>query len=268
MPETKTPQQFPNAARIMDYFLGGSENLPVDRAAADGVVQLLPGAPLGTRSNRQFLARAVRAATRRGVTQFLDLGSGIPAVEATHEVAPGARVVYVDNDPVVGDIARRILGASQDGRTAYVHADLRDPAAVLSDPAVKELLDFSQPVAVLFGAVLHFVVDASDPYGLVERYQEVLAPGSLVIVTHSSNDYVSAPVQAATGQLYGRFRVELASRTRAEVARFAGGAGWTVLDPGVVSVNEWETEQERACAADRGTSREDAAGYAFVAAKN
>lgn len=268
MPETRTPGPFPNGARIMDYFLGGSESLPVDRTAAEGAVKLLPGAPLGTRSNRRFLARAVRAATRRGISQFLDLGSGIPAVQAAHEVAPGAKVVYVDNDPVVEDIARRILAGTPQGSTAYVHADIRDAQAVLSAPAVKEVLDFSQPVAVLFGAVLHFVTDAGDPYGLIEQYKQPLAPGSLAVVSHCSNDYVSAPVQAATDRLYGTFRIELVCRTRAQIARFVDTEGWTVLDPGVVSVNEWETEQERASDADYRTSREDAAGFAAVAAKD
>ncbi|MFJ5639088.1 SAM-dependent methyltransferase [Streptomyces sp. NPDC093223] len=268
MPETPTPDQIPHAARIMDYFLGGSENLPVDRAAADGIVKLLPGGPLGARANRRFLNRAVREATRRGITQFLDIGSGIPAAEATHEVAPEAKVVYVDNDQVVGVIARRILGEASDGRTAYLDADFREPEAVLSAPVTKELLDLSQPVAVLFGALLHFIVDAQDPYATVERYKEALAPGSLVILTHSSPDYVSAPVRAAVDELYTNLRVDLASRSRAEITRFVETDGWTVLDPGVVSVNEWETEDERAADADYQTNREDTAGFAAVAVKN
>lgn len=267
MSETKNHEQFPNAARIMDYFLGGSENLPVDRGAAEGVVKLLPGAALGTRSARRFVNRAVRTATRRGIRQFLDLGSGIPAAEATHEVAPHAKVVYVDNDPVVRDIAQRILGSSSD-RTAYIDCDFRDAESILTAPATKELLDFSQPVAVLFGAVVHFVVDAGDPYGLVERYKQPLAPGSLVAISHSSNDYVSAPVRAATAELYGKFHVDLAIRTRSEITRFVDTLGWTVLEPGVVSVNEWETEDERASDEDYQTTREEAAGFAAVAVKN
>lgn len=268
MSETPTPEQFPNAARIMDYFLGGSESLPLDRAAADGIVKLLPGGPTGARANRRFLNRAVRTATRRGVSQFLDLGSGIPAVGATHEVATDAKVVYVDNDPVVGDIARRILGESPTGRTAYVDADFLDVEAVLSAPATKELLDFSQPVGVLLGALLHFVADADDPYGTVERYKEALAPGSFVVMTHSSPDYVSAPVRAAVDELYTNLQVELAQRSRAQIRQFLDTEGWTVLEPGVVSVNEWETAQERADDADYQTNREDAAGYAAVAVKN
>ncbi|MGI5237999.1 SAM-dependent methyltransferase [Dactylosporangium sp. CA-139066] len=268
MPETRNPEQFPNASRIMDHFLGGSENFAVDRAAAEGIVKVLPGAPIGARSNRRFLARAVRTATRRGIKQFLDLGSGIPAADAPHEVAPEAKVVYVDNDPVVRDIALRILGGSASGRTAYVDADFRDVEAVLSAPATKELLDFSQPMAVLLSAVLHFVGDAGDPYGIIERYKAPLAPGSLVILTHTSYDYVSAPVQVATDELYGRFRVELAPRSRAEITRFVDTEGWTVLEPGVVSTNEWGSPEEPPSDADHQTNRQDAAGFAAVAVKH
>lgn len=260
--------QFPNPARIYDYFLGGDENLPVDRNAADGIVKLLPGGPLGARANRRFLNRATRFAVRHGVRQFLDVGSGIPAAQATHEVAPSARVVYVDNDPVVGDIARRILGAVPDGRTAFVAEDFRNPEAVLEAPETKELLDLSQPVALVLGALLHFVLDREDPYGIVERYKRALAPGSLLILTHSSPDYVSAPVRAAVAELYTNLRVELAQRSRADIERFVATDGWSVVAPGVVSVNEWETQQERADDADYQTNREDTAGYAAVAVKN
>ena len=265
---TATPATFPHPARIYDYFLGGSDNLAVDRAAADGIVKLLPGGPLGARANRRFLNRATRHATRLGIRQFLDLGSGIPSAQATHEVAPDARVVYVDNDPVVGELAREILGAAPDGRTAFLAEDFRSPEAVLGAPQTGELLDFSQPVAVILGALLHFVLDSEDPYATVEQYKRALAPGSLVILTHSSPDYVSPPVRAAVDELYVNLRVDLASRSRAEIERFVATEGWTVLDPGVVSVNEWETADERAADADRETSREDTAGYAAVARKD
>ncbi|MBN0048319.1 SAM-dependent methyltransferase [Streptomyces actuosus] len=271
MPDTApapTPDQLPHPARIYDYFLGGNENLPADRAAADGIVKLLPGGPLGARANRRFLARAVRYASRQGIRQFLDVGSGIPAEQATHEVAPEARVVYVDNDPIVGDIARRLLGGAPGGRTAFVAEDFRNPEAALAAPEAKELLDLSQPVAVIFGALLHFVLDAEDPYAVVERYKSALAPGSLVILTHSSPDYVSAPVRAAVDELYTNLRVDLASRSRGEIERFVATEGWSVVAPGVVSVNEWETEQERADDADYQTNREDTAGFAAVAVKH
>jgi hypothetical protein len=139
---------------------------------------------------------------------------------------------------------------------------------VLSAPATKELLDFSQPMAVLFGALLHFITDAGDPYGLIERYKQPLAPGSLTVISHCSYDYVSAPVRTATDELYAKFRVDLVCRSRSEISRFVDTHGWTVLEPGVVSVNEWETEQERASDADYQTTREEAAGFAAVAVKN
>lgn len=200
-------EERPHPARIYDFYLGGSDNLPVDRAAAEGFVKLMPGSPVGARANRRVLNRAVRYATRNGVRQFLDVGSGFPSAQATHEVAPDARVVYVDNDRVVAQYAHRILGDAKDGRTAFVTEDVRNPDAILAAPETKELLDLSQPVGVIFGALLHFVLDEEDPYALVERYKEVLAPGSMVLLTHSSPDYVSPEVRVIVDEIYTRLRV-------------------------------------------------------------
>ncbi|MER7488614.1 SAM-dependent methyltransferase [Streptomyces sp. NPDC126497] len=261
-------EERPHPARIYDFYLGGSDNLPVDRAAAEGFVKLMPGSPVGARANRRVLNRAVRYATRNGVRQFLDVGSGIPSAQATHEVAPDARVVYVDNDPVVAEYAHRILGGATDGRTAFVTEDFRHPDAILAAPETKELLDLSQPVGVIFGALLHFILDEEDPYALVERYKEALAPGSMVLLTHSSPDYVSPEVRVIVDEVYTKLRVPLAQRSREEIERFLATPGWTVVAPGVVSTNEWETDQERATDDDRATTREDAAGYAAVATKS
>lgn len=262
------PQERPHPARIYDFYLGGSDNLPVDRAAAEGFVKLMPGSPVGARANRRVLNRAVRYATRNGVRQFLDVGSGFPSAQATHEVAPDARVVYVDNDPLVAEYAHRIIGGTTDGRTAFVAEDFRNPDAILAAPETKELLDLSQPVGVIFGALLHFILDDENPYALVERYKEVLAPGSMVILTHSSPDYVSPEVRVIVDEIYTRLRVPLAQRSREGIERFLATPGWTVADPGVVCTNEWETGEERATDDDRATTREDAAGYAAVATKS
>lgn len=261
-------EERPHPARIYDYYLGGTHHLPADRAAADGFVKMMPGSPVGARANRRFLARAVRHATALGIRQFLDVGSGIPAVQATHEVAPDARVLYVDNDPIVGEYAQRILGERSDGRTAFVLEDVRNPEAILSSPEAKGLLDPARPVAVLFGAVLHFVLEEEDPHGMVDRYKRALAPGSAVILTHSSPDYVSLPVREVVDELYTRLRVPLAQRTRAEVERFVATDGWTVQGNGVVSTHEWETADLRPDDEDNATSREDAAGYGAMAVKD
>lgn len=265
---TNGDSERPNVARLFDYYLGGAHNFAVDRALAEETIKRFPVAEMA-RTIRSFSRRVVRLCVEEmGIRQFLDLGSGIPSAQATHEVAPDARVVYVDNDPVVGELAREILGAARDGRTAFLAEDFRTPEAVLGAPQTGELLDLSQPVAVILGALLHFVLDSQDPYATVEQYKRALAPGSLVILTHSSPDYVSPPVRAAVDELYVNLRVDLASRSRAEIERFVATEGWTVLDPGVVSVNEWETADERAADADRETSREDTAGYAAVARKD
>jgi O-methyltransferase involved in polyketide biosynthesis len=261
-------QERPHPARIYDFYLGGSDSLPVDRAAAEGFVKMMPGSPVGARANRRVLNRAVRYATRKGVRQFLDVGCGIPSAQATHEVAPDARVVYVDNDPVVAQYAHRIIGDTTDGRTAFVTEDFRNPDAILAAPQTKELLDLSQPVGVIFGALLHFILDDEDPYALVERYKEALAPGSMVLLTHSSPDHVSPEVRVIVDELYTKLRVPLAQRSLPGIERFLATPGWTVADPGVVSTNEWETGQERATDDDRATTREDAAGYAGVATKS
>ncbi len=263
--------EIPHSARIYDYFLGGEDNFPADRAVADQIVTMLPGGPIGARANRRFLVRAVQHAAGLGIRQFLDLGAGLPSANATHQVAqqisPDARVVYTDNDPIVFAHARRLLGADQDGRTAFLQADFREPEAVLDAPETKELLDLSQPVALIAGALLHFILDSADPYALLDRYKQALPAGSVLILTHSSPDFVSPEVRAAVDRLYNDLRVDLASRTHDEIERFVTGQGWTPVGPGVVSVNEWYLDGEEAVAADRETSREDAAGYAAIAVK-
>ncbi|HCU93662.1 MAG TPA: hypothetical protein DHU96_13405, partial [Actinobacteria bacterium] len=168
-------------ARVYDYWLGGKDNYAADRQAGDAVIQVYPGMAASVRANRAFLARTVRfLAGEMGVRQFLDIGTGIPTSDNTHEVAqsvaPSCRIVYVDNDPVVLAHARALLTSSPEGATGYFDADLRDTAAILARAA--ETLDFSQPIAVMLIAILHVIGDGEDPYGIVAKLIDAVPPGS------------------------------------------------------------------------------------------
>ncbi|MEY9937047.1 SAM-dependent methyltransferase [Streptacidiphilus sp. MAP5-3] len=268
-PELRT--DVPHPARMYDYYLGGKDNFPADRAAAEQVVRLLPSAPTAARANRRFLGRAVRHAARAGIRQFLDIGTGIPTSNNTHEVAqqvaPDARVVYVDNDPMVLTHARALLSSTPQGRTAYVDADFHDPSAILNAPATKELLDLGQPVAVLVVALLHFLPESDDPYGLLDRYKRELAPGSMLILSHGSGDYVSPEVAEAVTQVYAASGMHIMSRSHDEVERFALGPGWQPVGPGVVALNEWQADGEGVDEEDLTITREEVAGYASVSVK-
>src|SRR6202041_1883819 len=165
-PEIDTSR--PHSARVYDYMIGGKNNFAADRETATQVLKHSPNAHTAARENRAFLGRAVRfLAAEAGIRQFLDIGTGLPTTNNVHEVAqsvaPAARVVYADNDPLVLAHARALLTSSPEGRTAYIHADLRDPQSVLSNPAVREVLDFGQPIALMLVAVLHFVPDEFKP---------------------------------------------------------------------------------------------------------
>lgn len=232
----------PSAARVYDYYLGGSHNFAVDRQLAEQAMRLLPQLPQMMRANRAFMRRAVRAMAAGGVSQFLDLGSGIPTAGNVHEVAqrvvPDARVVYVDADPVAVAQSRLIL--SGDERTAVVQADLRQPEQVLGAAEVRGLLDLDRPVGVLMVAVLHFVADDADPGGIVARFRDAVAAGSYVAISHGTQEG-GDPEQAARMQaLYARSDSPLTPRTRAEVEGLL--AGLELLDPGVVYLPQWRPD--------------------------
>ncbi|WP_051939642.1 SAM-dependent methyltransferase [Phaeacidiphilus oryzae] len=256
----------PHPARMYDYYLGGKDNFPSDRAAAAQVVKLLPSTPAGCRANRRFLGRAVRLAVDRGIRQFLDIGTGIPTADNTHEVAqaaaPEARVVYVDNDPIVLAHARALLTSSPQGRTAYVDADFRDPDAVLAAPAVRDILDFDQPVALLTVALLHFFQDADGPYELVRRYQSALPSGSVHILSHGTGETMDPAVAESVMRTYAEVGLKMVSRTKAEVERFF--PGWELVEPGVAPVNRWRADGNPE---DLALSPAEAAGYGVVAVK-
>src|SRR5580693_4626215 len=182
-------------ARVQDYWLGGKDHFEADRVAGDEAVAQLPDMVASVRNTRAFLGRAVRfLAAEHGVRQFLDLGTGIPAASNTHEVAqgiaPGSRIVYVDNDPMVLAHARALLTSSREGRCAYIDADIRDPEKILNTAA--EVLDFTAPVAVGLIAVLQFIPDEDDPHGIVRRLTEAAPGGSYLVISHPAADIQAA----------------------------------------------------------------------------
>ena len=233
--------QRPNAARVYDYYLGGSHNFAVDREMARKAIKLWPDVPMIVRANRAFLARAVRYLVRQGVRQFLDLGSGIPTVGSVHEIAqaeaPDARVVYVDNDPVAVAHSRMILDDNEG--TAVVQADLRHPHAILANPDVRAVVELDEPIAVLMIAVLHFVPDGDDPAGIVAGYRAAVAPGSYVAVSHATQD--GQPELADEHRaLYARTATPMSMRSHAEVARLL--TGWELVEPGLVRLPLWRPD--------------------------
>jgi hypothetical protein len=236
----------PNVARMYDYCLGGKDNFAADRKAIEKVMEVAPGLPAGARANRRFLGRAVRFAASQGIRQFLDLGTGLPSQGNVHEVArqvlPDARVVYVDNDPVVAVHARALLGG--DERSAVVLGDLRYPETVLEDKAVGRLLDFSEPVAVLFVATLHFVADGEDPEGIVRAFTERMADGSYLILTHVTYDGQCPEQVAAAKDVYDSATAPWVFRGREEVLRLFDG--FTLVEPGLVRLSQWRPDDREA----------------------
>jgi S-adenosyl methyltransferase len=229
-----------HSARVHDYWLGGKDNFAADRAAGDAVIAAYPGIVMSVRANRAFLARAVRfLAAEAGIRQFLDIGTGIPASNNTHEVAqsvaPSCRVVYVDYDPVVLLHAQALLTSSPQGAVDYIDADLRDPQAILA--AAAKTLDFSRPVAVMLIAIMHLIVDADDPYRLVSELMAVVPAGSYLALSQVASD-IEAEQMAEAAKRYNRMARETQRhRSHAEVERFFDGL--ELQEPGVVAVQQW-----------------------------
>ncbi len=229
-------------ARVYDYWLGGKDNFTADRAAAERVLEAKPGIRDNVRANRRFLARAVRfLAAEAGVQQFLDIGTGIPAANNTHEVAqavrPEARVAYVDNDPIVLAHARALL-TSVAGPTVFIDADLRQVDAILARAG--QTLDFSQPVAVMLIAVLHLIPDEDDPWRIVASFMDAVPSGSYLVLSHPARD-VEAERSARAARRYNEHvATPMHRRARAEVARFFDGLD--LIEPGLVQVHQWRAE--------------------------
>ena len=232
----------PHDARMYDYFLGGKDHFAADRAVADEALAKVPSTRTMARENRAFLGRAVRfLAEEAGIRQFLDIGTGLPTAENVHEVAQGiapeSRVVYVDNDPMVIAHARALLKSSPQGRTAYVQADFRNPDAILSHPAVRETLDFGQPVALMIFLLLHFIPDRDRPAEILATLLGALPPGSYLAASHVTAEHNPDRIVSG-GNVYRNagFRGQL--RDHDEFAGLAFG-GLELVPPGVVLVSEW-----------------------------
>ncbi len=227
-------------ARVYDYWLGGKDNFVADRAAAEQAIRDFPAIVAGVRAQRAFLARAVRyLAGPAGIRQFLDIGTGLPSANNTHEVAqavaPESRVVYVDNDPLVLTFARALLASGPAGATDYLDADLRDTGIILERAA--DTLDFSQPVAVLLIGILQLIGDSDAPHAIVRRLLDAVPAGSWLALAHPASDVVPAAVTMARN-LSQRSVTPTMLRTHAEISRFFDGL--ELLPPGVVQLHRWD----------------------------
>jgi hypothetical protein len=231
----------PSVARLCDYFLGGAHNFAVDRQLAEAITGITPAVGDTVRAHRAFLRRAVRFLIDAGITQFLDIGSGIPTVGNVHDIArradPSARVVYVDIDPIAVSHSRVILAG--DPRTAVIQADARDTERILSDPETTQVLDLDQPVAVLLIGVLDYVSDAHDPAGIVDRLQAAVSRGSYFAMVNSTRD--DQPTEVLEAQkLLGRTGTPIHPRSRPEL--LAQFAGLTLVQPGLVHPPLWRPD--------------------------
>ena len=234
-----------HVARVYDYWLGGKTNFAADRIAARAAVRAAPHVVAGVRGNRAFLARAVRYLTgEAGIRQFLDIGTGIPAADNTHDVAqaqaPECRVVYVDNDPIVLAHARALLTSGTKGVTAYLDEDLRNVADLVG--AAAATLDFAQPVAVMLIGILHCIPDEDDPAGIVDQLMYAVPPGSYLAISHPANDINSPSVRRLASRLNELMPVKLRFRSQAEVARFFDGR--ELVEPGLVRAPEWRPDRD------------------------
>jgi S-adenosyl methyltransferase len=232
-------------ARVYNYWLGGKDNFAADREAGDLAMAAYPNTVASVRANRAFLARSVRyLAAGAGIRQFLDIGTGIPTENNTHEVAqgiaPGARIVYVDNDPIVLTHARALLTSNPAGATAYIDADLRDTEAILAQAA--GTLDFSQPIAIMLIAILHLIGDDDSPHAIVRRLMDAVPPGSYLALSHVASDIDDEPTDEIGRRLNQRMAHQVLFRSRPEVSRLFDGL--ELLEPGVVAVQQWRPDNE------------------------
>jgi hypothetical protein len=233
----------PSPARVWDYFLGGRNNYAIDRKVGDMVMSLAPDIGTTARANRAFLERTVRLLAGSGIRQFIDLGTGLPTSPSVHEIArridPAARVVYVDIDPLV--VAHgRVLLATEDGVVA-IQGDIRRPDDILDDPELAGVIDFAEPVGVLFISVLPFVTDAEDPGAVVARFRDRIAAGSYLVISHASAHSDPAALARAEAA-FANSSTRILPRTHDAVARMFDG--FELLEPGVVPIEQWRPEAE------------------------
>jgi hypothetical protein len=242
-PEIDTSR--PHSARMYDYYLGGKDHFAADREAADRVAAAFPSVRTATRENRAFLGRAVRyLAGEAGVRQFLDIGTGLPSASNVHEiaqsVAPSSHIVYVDNDPLVLAHARALLTSGPEGRTAYIHADLRQPEKILIHRVTREMLDFTQPVALMLLAILHLIPDEDKPAEIVATLLDALPSGSYLVASHGTAEHDPSAAANAT-HAFREARLPFHLRDTSDFARLAF-SGLELVPPGVVLVSEWRPE--------------------------
>jgi S-adenosyl methyltransferase len=228
-------------ARVYDYWLGGKDNFEVDREAARQAIDAFPGVVEGVRANRAFLGRAVRyLAGQAVIRQFLDIGTGLPTADNTHEVAqataPECRVVYVDNDPIVLTHARALLTSTGSGPTAYIDADIRNTGKILN--AAARTLDFDQPVAVILLGILQLIPDSDNPHAIVTRLVEAIPSGSYLVISHPTGEIDTEAMTEMARRLNERSApAQMTLRTHAEISRFFDGL--RTVEPGLVPVNRW-----------------------------
>ena len=249
----------PSPARVWNYWIGGKDHFAIDREVGDAATQAMPGAPVIARYTRRFQADAVDGLLRRGVRQFLDIGTGLPAAGAVHEVAqrfaPESRVVYVDNDPMVLTYARALLTSSPQGACDYIDADLREPGKILA--RASQTLDLGRPVAVLLIAVLHFIPDEDDPWDIVTRLLGGITGDTYLVIGHASDDLNQPEVSEAVRRYNERSQIPLALRSRPEIARFFSSV--QMLPPGLVPLGSWWPDRP-----EDDTLDSDTAGYVGI----
>lgn len=229
----------PNPSRMYDYLLGGKDNFPADREAANRIIAAYPEARALARANRRFLTRAVWFLAEHGISQYIDLGAGLPTSPNVHQVArqvrPDARVVYVDNDPVV-TCHGQALCATNDG-VAVIDGDLRDPRSILADPELTAVIDFAEPVAILCVAVLHFIRDEENPSEIVAVLRGQMAAGSYLVISHAATDGADERVLAEIGEAYQDATAPAVPRTVARISELF--TGLDLAEPGLVDVSQW-----------------------------
>jgi S-adenosyl methyltransferase len=235
----------PHIARVYDYWLGGKDNFAADREMGERTLAAYPNLVFSVRANRAFLARTVRfLAAEAGIRQFLDIGTGIPTANNTHEVAqraaPDCRIVYVDNDPVVLSHAKALLKSSPQGACAYIDADLRDPEEILAGAA--KTLDFGQPVAVMLIAVMHFVGDDAEASAIIGTLMEACVPGSFVALSHAASDIDAEQMAEMIRRLNESTAEKTTLRDRAGVTRLFDGL--ELVEPGVIRAAEWRPDTD------------------------
>jgi S-adenosyl methyltransferase len=244
-PGARFDPSVPHPARVYDYWLGGKDHFPADRQVGERVIRERPQVVAGARANRAFLARVVRyLAAERGIGQFLDIGTGLPSADNTHQVAqhiaPGARVVYVDNDPLVLVHARALLTSTRQGACDYLEADLRDPGAILDDPVTREVLDFTQPIALMLIAILHMIPDEEKPAEIVATLLDALPSGSYIVASHITAEHSAGA--AAGEQRFRQAGLSAQWRDGDVFARLAFN-GLDLVPPGVVLTSEWRNDE-------------------------